>query len=65
MMHPIRSLMRGLGSQHVARTNAAQASVRLQQRRRQADDVEAYLAGTSADLLAPRDSPHPGVPPAR
>ena len=62
-MHPIRRLIRGLGSQHVARTNAAQASIRLQHQRRQIDDVEAYLAGTPADLQAPRDTPRPGVLP--
>ena len=31
-------------SQDVARTNAAQASVRLQHRRRELDDVDAFLA---------------------
>jgi hypothetical protein len=65
-MHPIRSLMRGLGSQHVARTNAAQASIRLQHQRRQVDDVEAYLSGTTpGELPAKRDTPQPGVPPTR
>ena len=37
-------LLRRWLSQDVARTNAAQASVRLQHRRRQLDDVEAFLA---------------------
>jgi hypothetical protein len=44
-MDTLMGLLRRLGSQDVARTNAAQASVRLQHRRRQLEDVEAFLAG--------------------
>jgi hypothetical protein len=44
IMTTLVGLLRRLFSQDVARTNAAQASVRLQHRRRQLDDVDAYLA---------------------
>lgn len=42
-------------SQDVARTNAAQASVRLQHRRRELEDVEAFLAAAHHRL--PRRPP--------
>jgi hypothetical protein len=44
MRATLTGLLRRLLSQDVARTNAAQASVRLQHRRRELDDVEAFLA---------------------
>jgi hypothetical protein len=43
-MNALIGLLRRMLSQDVARTNAAQASVRLQHRRRDFDDVDAYLA---------------------
>ncbi len=43
-MDSLITLLRRWLNQDVARTNAAQASVRLQHRRRQVDDVDAYLA---------------------
>lgn len=44
-MRTILGLLRLLITQDVARTNAAHASVRLQHRRRQLADVDAFLAG--------------------
>jgi hypothetical protein len=43
-MDTFTRLLRRWLSQDVARTNAAQAAVRLQHRRQQLDDVEAFLA---------------------
>ncbi len=43
-MDTLIGLLRRWFTQDVARTNAAQASVRLQHRRRQLHDVDAYLA---------------------
>jgi hypothetical protein len=43
-MRTILGLLRHWVTQDVARTNAAQASVRLQHRRRQLADVDAFLA---------------------
>lgn len=40
----LRTVLLRLGAQEVARTNAAQASVRLMHHRRQVDDVNAYLS---------------------
>ena len=44
MMHILIGPLRRWLSQDVARTNAAQASVRLQHHNRQVDDVDAFLA---------------------
>ena len=44
MTAPLRTLLDRLVSQDVARTNAAQASVRLIHDRRQLEDVEAFLS---------------------
>jgi hypothetical protein len=44
MIGAVAGLLRQWLSQDVARTNAAQASVRLQHRRRELDDVETFLA---------------------
>ena len=44
MIGPITGLLRRWLTQEQARTNAAQASVRLQHRRRQLEDVDAFLA---------------------
>jgi hypothetical protein len=44
MIAAVAGLLRQWLSQDVARTNAAQASVRLQHRRREVEDVEAFLA---------------------
>jgi hypothetical protein len=49
---PLRTLLERLVSQEVARTNAAQASVRLIHERRQLEDVEAFLSEQA------RDRPH-------
>jgi predicted nucleic acid-binding protein len=40
----MRKLLHWLTRDDVARTNAAQASVRLQHRRRDRDDIDAFLA---------------------
>jgi len=44
MRATLTGLLRRWLSQDVARANAAQASVRLQHRRRELNDVEAFLA---------------------
>ncbi len=44
MTAPLLTLLERLVSQEVARTNAAQASVRLIHDRRQLEDVEAFLS---------------------
>ncbi len=44
MMPTLTGLFRRWLSQDVARTNAARASVRLQHRRREIEDVDAFLA---------------------
>ena len=44
MTAPLLTLLERLVSQEVARTNAAQASVRLIHSRRQLEDVEAFLS---------------------
>jgi hypothetical protein len=44
MMATLTGLFRRWLSQDVARTNAAQAAVRLQHRRRAFEDVDAFLA---------------------
>jgi len=44
MMGPFSGLLRRWLSQDVARANAARASVRLKHRRRELDDVDAFLA---------------------
>jgi hypothetical protein len=44
MMGTLMGLLRRWLTQDVARTNAAQASVRLKHRRRQIDDLDAFLA---------------------
>jgi len=44
MMGTLTGLFRRWLSQDVARTNAAQAAVRLQHRRRAFEDVDAFLA---------------------
>jgi hypothetical protein len=44
MMDNLIALLRRWLGQDVARTNALQASVRLQHHRRQLDDIDAYLA---------------------
>jgi hypothetical protein len=41
---PLLALLERLVSQEIARTNAAQASVRLIHDRRQVEDVEAFLS---------------------
>jgi len=41
----MRKLLNWLTQDNVARTNAAQASVRLQHRRHDRDDIDTYLAG--------------------
>lgn len=43
MMERLGTRLRRWVNQDVARTNAAQAAVRLQHRRRQLDEVSAYL----------------------
>jgi hypothetical protein len=43
-MRAVLGVLRRWVTQDVARTNAAQASVRLQHRRRQLEDVDAFLA---------------------
>lgn len=44
MRAPLTGLVWGWLSQDVARTNAAQAAVRLRHRSRQVEDVDAFLA---------------------
>jgi hypothetical protein len=44
MMNSLRWVLRRWFTQDVARTNAAQASARLQHHRRQVNDLDAYLA---------------------
>ncbi len=56
MTAPLRTLLERLVSQEVARTNAAQASVRLIDDRRQLEDVEAFL---SQNLRDGTDRPRP------
>jgi uncharacterized protein YigA (DUF484 family) len=46
---PLRTLLGRLVSQEVARTNAAQASVRLIHDRRRLEDVEAFLSQHQRD----------------
>jgi hypothetical protein len=43
-MRTVVGMLRRWVTQDVARTNAAQAAVRLQHRRRQIEDVDAFLA---------------------
>jgi hypothetical protein len=45
----ITTLLGRLLSQEVARTNASRAAMRMQHRRRQHDDVEAFLAAHHHD----------------
>jgi hypothetical protein len=52
MMDRLATRVRRWVNQDVARTNAAQASVRLQHHRRQLDDVSAYLARQRSDSVA-------------
>jgi hypothetical protein len=47
---PLLALLERLVSQEIARTNAAQASVRLIHDRRQLEDVEAFLSHHLKDL---------------
>ena len=43
-MSPVLGRLRGWFGQDVARTNAAQASVRLKHQKRQRQDLDAYLS---------------------
>lgn len=43
MIHTLTKLLDRLGTQDVARTNAAQAAIRLMHGRRQRDDINDYL----------------------
>jgi hypothetical protein len=43
-MDPLAWTLRGFASQDVARLNAATAAARLMDRRREREDVDAYLA---------------------
>jgi hypothetical protein len=52
MMERLGTRLRRWVNQDVARTNAAQAAVRLQHRRRQLDEVSAYLARQRSDTAA-------------
>ena len=64
MMGTLIGLLRRWLSQDVARTNAAQASVRLQHRRHQMQDIEAFLAAQhhhpprQLDAAPPIDAVH-------
>lgn len=70
MIGPITGLLRSWLTQEQARTNAAQASVRLQHRRRQLEDVDAFLAAQHHRPSGSRDRvgapatvvPHPAHP---
>ena len=61
MTAPLLTLLERLVSQEVARTNAAQASVRLIHDRRQLEDVEAFLSDHLRDqtnrLSTSRETP--------
>ena len=64
MTAPLRTLLERLVSQEVARTNAAQASVRLIHDRRQLEDVEAFLSHHLRDRTdGQRDQRPPDVRP--
>lgn len=58
MMQRIVNGVRRWLTQDVARTNAAQASVRLKHRRRQLDEADAFLAAQESQPVAGgRDAP--------
>jgi len=48
---PVLGRLRGWFGQDVARTNAAQASVRLKHQKRQRQDLEAYLSQQPSQSL--------------
>lgn len=63
MTAPLRTLLDRLVSQEVARTNAAQASVRLIHDRRQLEDVEAFLSHHLREQANRRRSSSAASPP--
>jgi hypothetical protein len=58
-MSPLLGRLRGWFGQDVARTNAAQASVRLKHQKRQRQDLDAYL---SQHLDPPLRGERPAAP---
>jgi len=58
-MSPLLARLRGWFGQDVARTNAAQASVRLKHQKRQRQDLDAYL---SQQLDPPLREERPAAP---
>ena len=67
MTAPLRTLLGRLVSQDVARTNAAQASVRLIHDRRRLEHVEAFLSQHQRDQANGQrtGSPETGIGPDR
>ena len=61
MTAPLRTLLERLVSQDVARTNAAQASVRLIHDRRQVEAVEAFLDQHLDDQRPTSGETPPGI----